>query len=136
MSAGSASCSYQICAAMGLSNLSGDGAQAGSLPVQLGESNSAGALKLDDAERPHEIFEVVDLVGPAGQHHGQLVVADVDDGALEDLHHLDDLAARGAVGLDRDEAELALDRILWSQLADLHHVDELEQLLGDLLHGG
>src|SRR3954453_18842954 len=109
MSAGSASCSYQICAAMGLSNLSGDGAQAGSLPVQLGESNSTGALQLDDAERPHEIFEVIDLVGAAGQHHRELVVADIDDGALEDLHHLDDLAARRAVGLHRDEAELPID---------------------------
>src|SRR3982750_1566162 len=112
MSAGSASCSSQICPAMGLSNLSGDGAQAGSLPVQLGESNSAGTLQLDDAERPHEIFEVVHLVGAAGQHHGELVVADIDDGALEDLHHLDDLPARGAVGLDGDETELAIDRIL------------------------
>src|SRR3954454_2446507 len=99
ISAGSASCSYQICAAMGLSNLSSDGAQAGSLPVQLGKSNSAGALQLDDAERPHEIFEVVDLGGATSQHHGELVVADIDDGALEYLHHLDDLPARGTVGL-------------------------------------
>src|SRR5437762_11716383 len=94
MRAGSASCSYQIRAAMGLSNLSGDGAQAGSLPVQLGERNSAGPLQLHDPEGPREVLEVVDLGRTTGQHDGELVVADVDDGALEDLHHLDNLAAR------------------------------------------
>ena len=36
-------------------------------------------------------------------------------------------------GLDGDEQQLALDRVAGVELADLHHVDQLEQLLGDLL---
>jgi len=52
---------------------------------------------------------------------------------LEHLQQLDDLAAHIGGGSDRAQHELALHRFGGIELADLDHVHELEQLLGDLL---
>src|SRR5205823_5256097 len=48
-------------------------------------------------------------------------------------HKLDDLAASAWLGPDRRQHQLTLDSRAGVELADLDHVDELEELLGDLL---
>src|SRR5262249_43199592 len=58
---------------------------------------------------------------------------EVDDLAAEDRNHLHDLAARRGVGRDLEQRELARDRLGRLEVADLDHVDELVQLLGDLV---
>ena len=58
---------------------------------------------------------------------------DVDDLAAEDLGELHDLGAAVAVGGDLEQRQLARDRLVGLEVADLDHVDELVQLLGDLV---
>ena len=53
--------------------------------------------------------------------------------AAEDLDELHDLGARGAVGGDLEDRELAGDRLVRLEVADLEHVDQLVQLLGHLV---
>ena len=104
--------------------------------LELGQGHPAGALQLDDAEGAQQLLDVVEPVGRAVEADRQLVVADVDDAALEQVHQLDDGAAGRHVGPQGHEHELALDRVAGVELADLHHVDQLVELLGDLLERG
>jgi hypothetical protein len=60
-------------------------------------------------------------------------VVDVDDLGAEHLGELDDLRAGGRVGVDLDQLQLALDRLVLVELDDLEHVHQLVELLDDLL---
>src|SRR5688572_17763608 len=129
----SASFSYRT-VAIGSSCLAGaDGAQSGRGALELRERHSPRPLELDDAVRAQQLLEVVDLRGMPVEGHGDLVVADAEHASVEDLDELQDLAADVGRRLDRAQQQLTLDRVVGMQLADLHDVDELEQLLGDLL---
>ena len=65
-----------------------------------------------------------------GEHR---IEADGEDLAFEDVDELDDLTAVLGAAPDGGEQQLALDRAARVELGDLHHVDQLEQLLDDLL---
>src|SRR3954447_6886485 len=91
------------------------------------------AHRLDHPERPDHLLEGVDLVRRAGDLDDQRLARHVDDLAPEDLHRLEHLGALGAVGGDLEQRQLASDRALGLEVADLDHVDELVQLLGDLV---
>src|SRR3954468_2405185 len=93
----------------------------------------ARAHHLDHPERPDHLLEGVDLVRRAGDLDDERLARHVDDLAAEDLHRLEHLGALGAVGGDLEQRQLAGDRALGLAVADLDHVDELVQLLGDLV---
>src|SRR3954469_417265 len=93
----------------------------------------ARAHHLDHPERADHLLEGVDLVGRARDLHDQRLAGDVDDLAAEDLDRLEHLGALTAVGGDLEQRQLAGDRALGLEVADLDHVDELVQLLGDLV---
>src|SRR4051812_2478287 len=129
----SASLSYSTVAMSSSCLVGSDGAQPGRRALELGEGDAARALELHDPVRAEQLLEVVDLRRVAVEAERDLVVADAEDATLEHLHELHHLAAALGLGLHRAQQELALDRVGRVELADLHDVDELEQLLGDLL---
>src|SRR5262245_58216249 len=110
-----------------------DGTQPGRRVVDPGKGHTARSLELHDPVRAEELLEVVQLVGMAVQGQGEALVPDAEDAALEHADQLDDLRAGRRAGVDRDEQQFALDRLPRVELADLHDVDQLEELLGDLL---
>ena len=77
-----------------------------------------------------------ELVGVAGDLDGHRVGRDVDDLGPEQLDRVEHLAARGGVGADLDQHQLAVDRERAVELDDLDHLDQLVELLGDLLQRG
>src|SRR3954451_21248320 len=93
----------------------------------------ARAHHLDHPERADHLLEGVDLVGRARDLHDQRLAGDVDDLAAEDLDRLEHLGALTAVGGDLEQRQLAGHGALGLEVADLDHVDELVQLLGDLV---
>src|SRR5215211_4801879 len=100
-----------------------------------GQGDPPGAGELADAVGVEQLKHGLDLGGAAGGLDGEGVGADVDDLGPEHLGQLDDLVADGRVGLDLDQDQLALHRLVVLQLNDLEHVDQLVELLGDLLQG-
>src|SRR3954452_10522615 len=130
----SASFSYRTVAIVGSFCLVGlDRTQSSGRALELGKGDAPRALELDDAVRPEELLEVVDLRRMPVERQRDLVVADAEDAALEHLHELEHLAARLRCRLHRAQQQLALDGVGGIELADLHDVDQLEQLVGDLL---
>src|SRR3954451_2878903 len=93
----------------------------------------AGAHHLDHPERPDHLLEGVDLLRRAGDLDDERLARHVDDVAAEDLDDLEHLGALGPVGGDLEQRQLARDRSVGLEVADLDHVDELVQLLGDLV---
>ena len=102
-------------------------------PVKHRQRHPAGPLHLDDAVAADEVLEVVQLPRRALQRHGEPVVADVDDLALEHPDQLDDLAAGLGGGLERGQEQFALAGHRRVELGDRHHRDQLVQLLDDLV---
>src|SRR5215216_5221734 len=100
-----------------------------------GQGDPAGAGQLADAVGVEQLEHGLDLGRAAGGLDGQGVGADVDDLGPEHLGQLDDLVADRRVGLDLDQDQLALHRLVVLELDDLEHVDQLVELLGDLLQG-
>ncbi len=95
-------------------------AQAGSrASVELGQRHPAGALQFGDAIGAQEVFEVVELLGVAGEHHGEVGGADVDDLALEHADQFDDRAPLSARCLTVAMQQLAFDGVGGVQLGDL-----------------
>src|SRR5215204_5193696 len=106
---------------------------ASGLAAAAGDGDLARAGHLDEAERAHHALERLDFLPGARDLHDHGAARDVDDLAAEDLHDLHDLAAARAVGGDLEQRELARDRVGRLEVADLDHVDQLVQLLGDLV---
>src|SRR3954453_15385365 len=103
------------------------------LTVEFGKRHPSGALELHDAISGEQFFKVVELVGMTVEADSDCLEADRQDLALEDGREFHDLAAVVGAHPDRGEQELALDGPAWIELADLDHLDQLEELLGDLL---
>src|SRR3984957_9687153 len=100
---------------------------------QLRQGDAPGPLELDDPVAAEQPLKVVDLVGAAGQHDGQLIGPDVDHLAAEDADELDDLGALLGSGRHGGEQELSLDRLARGQVRDRDDVDQLVELLDDLV---
>ena len=83
----------------------------------------------------HEALEVVEQLRSAGNHHGDGVVADVDDAPREYAHELDHLGTLTGIGSDTYQQQLSLAGLVGVKLADLDNVDELVQLRHHLLEG-
>ena len=77
--------------------------------------------------------ERVELLAGAGQLDRVALVGDVEDAAAEDVGEPLHLVAVLARRAHLDEHQLALDVVALGQVDDLHHLDQLVQLLGDLL---
>src|SRR4051795_4607835 len=103
------------------------------LTVEFGKRHPSGALQLHDAISGEQLFKVVELVGMTVQADGDRLEADGKDLALEDRGQLHHLAAVVGVHPNRRQQQLALDGPTRVELADLDHLDQLEELLGDLL---
>ena len=89
----------------------GRGADRSGLAAAARDRDLAGARHLDQAEGAHHALERLDLLPRAGDLDDHRALRDVDDLAAEDLDDLHDLAARGAVGGDLEQRELARDRL-------------------------
>src|SRR5215218_5367082 len=111
----------------------GPAAPTSGLAAAARDRDLARAGHLDQAERAHHALERLDLLPGARDLDDHGAAGDVDDLAAEDLHDLHDLAAARAVGGDLEQRELARDGLRRLEVADLDHVDELVQLLGDLV---
>src|SRR4051794_36254826 len=103
------------------------------LTIEFGKRHPSGALKLHDAISGEQFFKVVELVGMTVEADGDRLQADGQDLALEDRCQFDHLAAVLRVDPYCRQQQLALDGTTRVELADLDHLDQLEQLLGDLL---
>src|ERR1700733_3366515 len=89
---------------------------------QLRQRNAPRPLELYDGVGLEQPLEIVDLLGPPGQHDGQPVCPDADHLTTENPHQLDHLGAFGRAHCHRYQHELALDRLGWRQLVDRNHV--------------
>src|SRR4029077_13532677 len=96
------------------------------------EPDPAGAGQLADAVRANELLERVDLLRFADDLEHHRVGPDVRDASLEHLGERHQLGPALRRRRDRDQRELALDRLARLQLADAQDVDELVHLLLDL----
>src|SRR3954468_4807677 len=97
------------------------------LTVEFGKRHPSGALELHDAISGEQFFKVVELVGMTVEADGDPLEAHPQDLALEDGREFDGLAAIVGAHPDRRQQQLALDRPAWIELADLDHLDQLEQ---------
>ena len=106
-----------------------------SRPAALGaaQADPPGADELAHAVRANELFERLELLGAPDDLERDRVAADVRDARAGDLAERDQLGALVGRRADRDQRELALDRLVGPQLGDAQHVDELVHLLLDLL---
>ena len=92
-----------------------------------------GSHRLDDRSLIQRPDERVELGAVAGKLDGVGVVGDVDDAAAEDVGHALHVLALLLAGAHLDEHQLALDVLGFREVDDLHHLDQLVELLGDLL---
>src|SRR3954465_9165088 len=79
----------------------------------------ARAHHLDHPERPDHLLEGVDLLRRAGDLDDERLAGHVDDVAAEDLDDLEHLGALRAVRGDLEQRQLARDRALGLEVADL-----------------
>ena len=101
--------------------------------VQIRKGHPACPLKLHDAITGNEFFKIIELVGVTIERNGDGIHPDRKDLALENAGELHHLAALFGCGPHGGQQQLALHAAARIELADLHHFDELEQLLGHLL---
>src|SRR4051812_49413410 len=97
------------------------------------DGDLAGARHLDQPVRADHPLERVDLLRRARDLDRQRAARDVDDLPLEDLGELHDVAAVLHGSLDPEQRHLPGDRLIGLHVADLHHVHQLVELLGDLI---
>src|SRR5262249_41450449 len=97
------------------------------------EADAAGPNELTHAVGAYELFEGLDLVGPADELEGDRVAADVGHLRAGDLAERDELRAPVVGDAHGDQGELPLDGLFGAQLGDAQHVHELVHLLLDLL---
>src|SRR5436190_169657 len=102
-------------------------------PGRAAQADAAGADELADPVRANELLERVELLGLADQLEDDAVGPDVRDPGVEDVRERHQLGAPLRRGGDRDQRELALDRIPGLELPHAQDVDELVHLLLDLL---
>src|SRR5450759_3138962 len=107
--------------------------RASALPAPHGDR--ARAHDLEDAQRLQQLEERFELVVGADHAQRERAAIHVDDLGLEDLGDLQRLGAFVALAGDPHQQELGGDGVVGVEVADLDHVDELVQLLGDLVHG-
>src|SRR5919201_75641 len=116
-----------------LSRLAEDALRTGAANGGPPQADPAGAGELADPVRADELLERVDLLRLADELEDDRVRADVGNPGVEDVGERHQLgAALGGSG-DRDQRQLALDRLAGLELADAQDVDELVHLLLDLL---
>src|SRR5688572_23291186 len=84
-----------------------------------GDGDLARLGHLDEPERAHEALEGLDLVRLPDDLDDDRAPGDVDHPGLEDLRELQDLRPRRGVGGDLEDGELAGDRLLRLEVADL-----------------
>src|SRR4051794_9256912 len=91
--------------------------------LRLGAAAGDGDLPrlrhLDQAERAHELLERGDLLGLPHHLDDDRAAGHVDDPGLEDRGELHDLLARGRIRGDLEHGQLARDRLLRLEVADL-----------------
>ena len=80
---------------------------------------SPGSRHLDQPERPYRDLERVDLVTRPGDLDHDRALGDVDDLGAEDLADLHHLGTADAVGGDLEDRQLAGERLLRLEIADL-----------------
>src|SRR5688572_19963548 len=102
-------------------------------PLAAPDPGYAGADGFQDGAAVERLEEGVELLGGAGELDRVGLVGDVDDAPAEDVGGALHLLAVLAGGAHLHEHELALDVLALREVDDLHHVDQLVQLLGDLL---
>ena len=119
-------CSHQLA-------LPSHGAQPRALTIQLGQRHPAGALQLHDAIAAEQLLEVVELVGMPSS---DTVRASVPTARILPSKIVTSsttwLRCSGAARTVASTSSRSTDSS-GIELGDLHHLDELEQLLGDLL---
>ena len=77
--------------------------------MRADHGDAAGAHQLDDAERPHQVDERLDLFFLAGDFDHHFVGGDIDDAAAEDFGQLADFGALARLHLDLDQHQVAFD---------------------------
>src|SRR6267142_1319753 len=97
------------------------------------DAGSAGPHRFHDRSRLDRLNESIELGDGPGQLDGIGVFRDVDDAPAKDVRETLHFLAILAGGADLDQHQLALDVRRLRQVHDLHHFDQLVQLLGDLL---
>src|SRR5262245_30222608 len=91
--------------------------------------NPAGADQFDNAKRPHQVDEGLDLSLLPGNLDDDFVWANVDDPAAENPGQLADAAAATVgVSLDLDQHQIALDEVLRANVIDPDDCDDLSEL--------
>src|SRR5581483_9494021 len=89
------------------------------LAAAAGDRDLARARHLDQPERPHEPLEGVSLVAVARHLDDHRALGDVDDLGAEDLADLHHLGPARPVRRDLEQRQLARERLLRLEIADL-----------------
>src|SRR5690606_25573017 len=101
--------------------------------VATGNAGNAATYGFQDRRRADGLNEAVQLVARTCQLDGIDAAGHIDDLTTEDVGGAFDLGALGAGRLDLHQHQLTLDVGAFRQIHQLHHFDELVEVLGDLL---
>src|SRR5579862_3195794 len=102
-------------------------------PLAPADTGRTGTDSFQNHPRLDCLQERVELLAGAGQLDRVALVGDIEDAAAEDVGEALHLVAILAGRAHLDEHQLALDVVALGQVDDLHDLDKLVQLLGDLL---
>src|SRR5215831_17792746 len=101
--------------------------------ARTAKADAARTHELPHTVRADELLERLDLVGAPDELERDRVTADVGDAGTGDLAERDEVGATIGHHADRDQGQLALHRLVGSELGDTQDVHELVHLLLDLL---